>query len=132
MSSSIMKTLQIRKATSLPVSSTASDKPGVLRRRLSTLSLNLTRNQPSMKGDQERSSMKEWWEWSWSLILLKKLPIFITDLEFNKDQTKSSSLQQRGSFIDVFFKLRRLLCSSSDSLPLSCKQGQPGRGSLAR
>ncbi|CAH2051466.1 unnamed protein product [Thlaspi arvense] len=135
MSSSVMRTLQIRKPNSLPVSSsaTAADEPGLLRRRLSSLSLNLSRKQPS--GDFPRSksvsamgeqggssSLKEWWEWSWSLILFKKLPIFFTDLEFNKDGTKSSSSgnQQRGGFAQVFSMLRR----SSDSLPLSCKQGQ--------
>ncbi|VVB14601.1 unnamed protein product [Arabis nemorensis] len=138
MSSTIMKTLHIRKPTSLPVSSTTADEPCVLRRRLSFLSLILSHNKPSTAmGDQGSSSVKEWWEWSWSLILLKKLPIFITDLEFNKEETKSSSFQQRGSFIHVFFKLRseisRLLRRpSSDSLPLSCKHGQRLRGSLAR
>ncbi|KAL1188478.1 hypothetical protein V5N11_005909 [Cardamine amara subsp. amara] len=129
MTSSIMKTLQIRKPTSLPVSSTAADEPGLLRRRLSSLSLNLTRNQPSTvsrsksvsdMGEQGGSSVKEWWEWSWSWILLRKLPIF----EVNKNESKSSM----GSFIHVFIKLRseirRLLRPSSDSLPLSCKQGQ--------
>ncbi|AEC06610.1 unnamed protein product [Arabidopsis thaliana] len=138
MSSSIMKTLQIRKPTSLPISSTTTDEPGLLRRRLSSLSLNLSRNQPSTvsrsksvsdMGEQGGSSVKEWWEWSWSWILLKKLPIFFTDLEVNKNETKSSlGNQQRGSFIHVFFKLRseirRLLRPSSDSLPLSCKHGQ--------
>ncbi|CAE5986182.1 unnamed protein product [Arabidopsis arenosa] len=138
MSSSIMKTLQIRKPTSLPISSTTIDEPGLLRRRLSSLSLNLSRNQPSTvsrsksvsdMGEQGGSSMKEWWEWSWSWILLKKLPIFFTDLEVNKNETKSSlGNQQRGSFVHVFFKLRsefrRLLRPSSDSLPLSCKHGQ--------
>ncbi|CAD5318726.1 hypothetical protein AtNW77_Chr2g0234811 [Arabidopsis thaliana] len=138
MSSSIMKTLQIRKPTSLPISSTTTDEPGHLRRRLSSLSLNLSRNQPSTvsrsksvsdMGEQGGSSVKEWWEWSWSWILLKKLPIFFTDLEVNKNETKSSlGNQQRGSFIHVFFKLRseirRLLRPSSDSLPLSCKHGQ--------
>ncbi|CAH8353570.1 unnamed protein product [Eruca vesicaria subsp. sativa] len=143
MSSSIMKTLQIRKPTSLPVSSTAANagEPGLLRRRLSSLSLNLSRNQPSTDdfhssksvssmGEQGGSSMKEWWEWSWSLmILLKKLPIFFTaDLEFNKDGTKSFfGNQERGSLAQVFFRLRseirRLLrTSSSDSLPLSCNR----------
>ncbi|CAA7022015.1 unnamed protein product [Microthlaspi erraticum] len=148
MSSSIMKTLQIRKPTSLPVSSStaAANEPGLLRRRLSSLSLNLSRNQSSTADDGDvsrsksvssvgeqggNSSMKEWWEWSWSLILLKKLPVFFTDLEFNKDEAKPSmgNSQQRGSFVHVLFKLRseisRLLrSSSSDSLPLSCKQGQ--------
>jgi len=133
-----MKTLQIRKPTSLPISSTTTDEPGHLRRRLSSLSLNLSRNQPSTvsrsksvsdMGEQGGSSVKEWWEWSWSWILLKKLPIFFTDLEVNKNETKSSlGNQQRGSFIHVFFKLRseirRLLRPSSDSLPLSCKHGQ--------
>jgi hypothetical protein len=133
-----MKTLQIRKPTSLPISSTTTDEPGLLRRRLSSLSLNLSRNQPSTvsrsksvsdMGEQGGSSVKEWWEWSWSWILLKKLPIFFTDLEVNKNETKSSlGNQQRGSFIHVFFKLRseirRLLRPSSDSLPLSCKHGQ--------
>ncbi|KAG2323271.1 hypothetical protein Bca52824_016484 [Brassica carinata] len=139
MSSSIMKTLQIRKPGSLPVSSTTAEanEPGLLRRRLSSLSLNLSRNQPSnddlhrsksvsAMGEQRGSSVKEWWEWSWSLILLKKLPIFFTDLEFNESHTKSSfENQQRGGFAQVFFRLRseirRLLrTSSSDSLPLSC------------
>ncbi|CAH8262630.1 unnamed protein product [Arabidopsis lyrata] len=134
MSSSIMKTLQIRKPTSLPISSTTTDEPGLLRRRLSSLSLNLSRNQPSTvsrsksvsdMGEQGGSSVKEWWEWSWSWILLKKLPIFFTDLEVNKNETKSSL---GNSFTHVFFKLRseirRLLRPSSDSLPLSCKHGQ--------
>lgn len=145
-----MKTLQIRKPTSLPISSStaAANEPGLLRRRLSSLSLNLSRNQSSTaddgdvsrsksvssmgeQGEGGNSSMKEWWEWSWSLILLKKLPAFFTDLEFNKNEAKPSigNSQQRGSFVHVFFKLRseirRLLrSSSSDSLPLSCKQGQ--------
>ncbi|ESQ50779.1 hypothetical protein EUTSA_v10023149mg [Eutrema salsugineum] len=146
MSSSIMKTLHIRKPNSLPVSSTAAaaDEPGLLRRRLSSLSLNLSRKDPSTAAADcdftrsksvsamgERvgggSSVKEWWEWSWSLILLKKLPIFFADLEFNKDETKSSfGNQQRGSFAQVLFRLRseirRLLRPSSDSLPLSCKR----------
>lgn len=143
MSSSIMKTLQIRKPASLPVSSTTTadaNEPGLLRRRLSSLSLNLSRNQPSTDdlhrsksvsamGEQRgSSSVKEWWEWSWSLILLKKLPVFFTDLEFNEKQTKSSlGNQQRGGFAQVFFRLRseirRLLrTSSSDSLPLSCNR----------
>ncbi|EOA32974.1 hypothetical protein CARUB_v10016304mg [Capsella rubella] len=144
MSCSIMKTLQIRKPTSLPISSTTTtttDEPGLIRRRLSSLSLNLSRNQPSSTvprpksvssmGEQGGSSVKEWWEWSWSLVLFKKLPIFFTDLEVNKNETKPSLMgnQQRGSsFIAVFFKLRseirRLLRSSSESLPLSYKHGQ--------
>ncbi|CAH8363673.1 unnamed protein product [Eruca vesicaria subsp. sativa] len=141
MSSLIMRTLQIRKPASLPVSSTSTDayEPGLLRRRLSSLSLNLSRNQTSTDdlqrsksvsaiGEQRGSSVKEWWKWSWSLILLKKLPIFFTDLEFNENQTKSSlGNQQRGGFVQVFVRLRseirRLFrISSSDSLPLSCNR----------
>ncbi|XP_010489358.1 PREDICTED: uncharacterized protein LOC104767036 [Camelina sativa] len=137
MSTSIMKTLQIRKPTSLPVSSTTTrDEPGLLRRRLSSLSLNLSRNQPSTvprsksvstMGEQGGSSVKEWWEWSWSLIFLKKLPTLFTDLDKNGAKPSLGN-QQTGSFTHVFFmlrsKIRRLLRPSSDSLPLSCKHGQ--------
>ncbi|CAF2032361.1 hypothetical protein YC2023_088146 [Brassica napus] len=85
--SSMMETLQIRKQVSLPVSqrptsstTTDDDKPaGIIRRSLSSLSLNLS-NKPteiasagfqsvSAIGEQARS----WWEWSRSWILSKKL-----------------------------------------------------------
>ncbi|XP_010432293.1 PREDICTED: uncharacterized protein LOC104716597 [Camelina sativa] len=141
--SSMMETLQIRKPTSLPVSqrpnstTTAEDEPGLIRRRLSSLSLNLS-NQPaaiaarfprsksvSAIGEQAGTSVKEWWEWGWSWILSRK-PIFIRDLELNKDEAKSIGSQNRGSIMHVFFKLRSQIrnlmgSSSSDSLPLSCK-----------
>ncbi|ESQ53568.1 hypothetical protein EUTSA_v10026488mg [Eutrema salsugineum] len=145
--SSMMETLQIRKPASLPVSqrSTSSssaaaaatdDEPGLIRRRLSSLSLNLS-SQPaaiaarfprsksvSAMGEQAGSSVKEWWEWGWSWILSRK-PIFIRDLELNKDEAKSIGSQNRGSIMHVFFKIRsqirNLMGSSSDTLPLSCK-----------
>ncbi|CAA7016614.1 unnamed protein product [Microthlaspi erraticum] len=143
--SSMMETLQIRKPASLPVSqrptSSASaastdDEPGLIRRRLSSLSLNLS-SQPaaiaarfprsksvSAMGEQAGSSVKEWWEWGWSWILSRK-PIFIRDLELNKDEAKSIGSQNRGSIMHVFVKLRSqirsLMDPSSDTLPLSCK-----------
>ncbi|KAJ0262734.1 hypothetical protein HA466_0032290 [Hirschfeldia incana] len=74
--SSMMETLQIRKQVSLPVSQrhTSSNtddddnKPGIIRRSLSSLSLNLS-NKPKEIGEQARSL----WEWSCSWILSKKL-----------------------------------------------------------
>ncbi|KAJ0252185.1 Uncharacterized protein HA466_0130140 [Hirschfeldia incana] len=142
--SSMMETLQIRKPTSLPVSqrlspssSTKDDQHGVIRRRLSSLSLNLL-NQPSEiasrfpksksvsdMGKQVGSSVKEWWEWGWSWILSRK-PIFIRDLELNREEAKKIGSQNKGSIMHVFFKLRSqirtLMGSSSDTLPLSSKQ----------
>ncbi|KAL0739467.1 hypothetical protein Bca4012_015677 [Brassica carinata] len=72
--SSMMETLQIRKQVSLPVSqrstsaTTDDNKPGIIRRGLSSLSLNLS-NKPKEIGEQART----WWEWSCSWILSKKL-----------------------------------------------------------
>lgn len=67
----MMETLQIRKQVSLPVSqrrstssTTDDNKPGIIRRSLSSLSLNLS-NKPKEIGEQART----WWEW----ILSKKL-----------------------------------------------------------
>ncbi|KAF8101511.1 hypothetical protein N665_0204s0008 [Sinapis alba] len=80
--SSMMETLQIRKQVSLPVSqrpTTDDNKAGIIRRGLSSLSLNLS-NKPteiaagifpiskSAIGEQART----WWEWSCSWILLSK------------------------------------------------------------
>ncbi|KAL0726057.1 hypothetical protein Bca4012_022150 [Brassica carinata] len=136
--SSMMETLQIRKPTSLPVSHqrlspSTKDEHGVIRRRLSSLSLNLL-NQPSEiasrfpksksvsdMGKQVGSSVKEWWEWGWSWILSRK-PVFIRDLELNREEAKTIGSQNRGSIMHVFFKLRsriRTLMggSSSDTLP---------------
>ncbi|CAH8344934.1 unnamed protein product [Eruca vesicaria subsp. sativa] len=136
--SSMMETLQIRKPTSLPVSqqrltpSSKDDEHGVIRRRLSSLSLNLL-NQPSEiasrfpksksvsdMGKQVGSSVKEWWEWGWSWILSRK-PIFIRDLELNREEAKTIGSQNRGSIMHVFFKvrsqIRSLMGSSSDTLP---------------
>ncbi|CAN6881090.1 unnamed protein product [Brassica oleracea] len=85
--SSMMETLQIRKQVSLPVSqrptsstTTDDDKPaGIIRRSLSSLSLNLS-NKPTeiaSAGFQSVSAIGEqaiiWWEWSRSWILSKKL-----------------------------------------------------------
>lgn len=136
--SSMMETLQIRKPASLPVSqrlspsSSSKDEHGVIRRRLSSLSLNLL-NQPSEiasrfpksksvsdMGKQVGSSVKEWWEWGWSWILSRK-PIFIRDLELNREEAKTIGSQNRGSIMHVFLKLRSqirsLMGSSSDTLP---------------
>ncbi|CAG7886251.1 unnamed protein product [Brassica rapa] len=134
--SSMMETLQIRKPASLPVSQRLSpstkDEHGVIRRRLSSLSLNLL-NQPSEiasrfpksksvsdMGKQVGSSVKEWWEWGWSWILSRK-PIFIRDLELNREEAKTIGSQNKGSIMHVFLKLRSqirsLVGSSSDTLP---------------
>ncbi|KAF8101069.1 hypothetical protein N665_0210s0005 [Sinapis alba] len=136
--SSMMETLQIRKPTSLPISqrlTPTKDEHGgsVIRRRLSSLSLNLL-NQPSEiasrfpksksvsdMGKQVGSSMKEWWEWCWSWILSRK-PIFIRDLELNsREEAKTIGSQNKGSIMHFFFKLRSqfrtLVGSSSDTLP---------------
>ncbi|KFK30173.1 hypothetical protein AALP_AA7G227300 [Arabis alpina] len=145
---SMMETLQIRKPTSLPVSqrpkssssvAITDDEPGLIRRRLSSLSLNLT-TQPaaaiaarfprsksvSAMGEQAGSSVKEWWGWGWSWILSRKV-VFIRDLELNKEEAKSIGSQNRGSVMHVFFKIRSQIrnliggSSSNDTLPLSCK-----------
>ncbi|CAN8327750.1 unnamed protein product [Cochlearia groenlandica] len=142
--SSMMETLQIRKPASLPVcqrpnssSAAAEDEPGMIRRRLSSLSLNLSTKPSeiaakfprsksvSAMGEKAGSSVREWWGWGWSWILSRK-PIFIRDLELNKDEAKSIGSQNRGSVMHVFFKIRSQIrnligSSSSDTLPLSCK-----------
>ncbi|XP_010530974.1 PREDICTED: uncharacterized protein LOC104807409 [Tarenaya hassleriana] len=139
--SSVMETLQIRRFASLPVSQPSSadagDQPGLLRRRLSSLSLNLSQpvadrfprsKSVSAMGEQAGSSIREWWGWGWAWILSRK-PIFVRDLEMDKDEAKVLGSHNRGSLMHVFFKLRseirRLLRSSDggDALPLSCKHG---------
>ncbi|ESQ49694.1 hypothetical protein EUTSA_v10021664mg [Eutrema salsugineum] len=103
-----------------PISSAAAatDEPGPLRRRISSLS----GNQPSTAaaaacdfprsisisamGDQEGgSSVKEWWEWSWSLVLLKKLPIIFADLEFKEDKRDQIIFEGILRFIKKYFSL---------------------------
>ncbi|XP_010548181.1 PREDICTED: uncharacterized protein LOC104819696 [Tarenaya hassleriana] len=137
--SSVKETLQIRKPTSLPVSQPSAadaDQPGLLRRRLSSLSLNLSQsvsarfprsNSVSAMGEQAGSSVREWWDRGWAWILSRR-PIFIRDLEMNKDEARVLDSHDRGSLIHVFFKLRseirRLIRSDgADGLPLSCKYG---------
>ncbi|CAH8315050.1 unnamed protein product [Eruca vesicaria subsp. sativa] len=74
--SSMMETLQIRKQTSLPVSqlpNTDDNKPGIIRRGIASLSLNLSNKPKEISVSAIRDQARNWWEWSCSWILSKKL-----------------------------------------------------------
>lgn len=120
---------------SLPISSDDHQQPGI-RRRLSSLSLNL---QPAISaaspaaswalhrskslssmGQNAGSSIKSWWAWGWAWILSKK-PIFAQDLEMNEEEKHVIGVQNRGSFMHIFYKvrseLRKIVRSDDMSLP---------------
>uniref|UniRef100_A0A7C8Z1U4 Uncharacterized protein n=1 Tax=Opuntia streptacantha TaxID=393608 RepID=A0A7C8Z1U4_OPUST len=130
--SSIVQTIQKRNTLLPTKQSDEPQQPGI-RRRLSSLSLNLhsaatpaaswalhrSKSLSSM-GQNAGSSIKSWWAWGWAWILSKK-PIFAQDLEMNEEERHVIGAQNRGSVLHVFYKvkseLRKLLRSNNMSLP---------------
>ncbi|KAF4359656.1 hypothetical protein CsatB_005116 [Cannabis sativa] len=138
--SSIVETFQKRSSNFLPVSqSTDPKEQGQIRRRLSSLSLNIkpsissseaaswamrrTKSVSSM-GEYAGSSIKKWWDWAWAWALSRK-PTFASDLEMNEEETKLLGSHNRGSLRHVFYKvrseIRKLLGSERVGLPQTCK-----------
>lgn len=127
-----MQTIQKRNTLLPTKQSDEPQQPGI-RRRLSSLSLNLhsaatpaaswalhrSKSLSSM-GQNAGISIKSWWAWGWAWILSKK-PIFARDLEMNEEEKHVVGVQNRGSFLHVFYKakseLRKLLGSNDTSLP---------------
>ncbi|XP_021753252.1 uncharacterized protein LOC110718677 [Chenopodium quinoa] len=152
--SSIVQTIQQRttKSSSLPISSSSSssdDQPS-LRRRLSSLSLNLhpssisaspatswaihrSKSLSSM-GENAGSSIKKWWDLGWAWVLSRK-PTFVQDLEMNEEEKRFLGFQNRGSLMHLFFKVksevRKLLRYDDMSLPQTFKY-QNHNGSMRR
>ncbi|KAM7256756.1 hypothetical protein ACFE04_012497 [Oxalis oulophora] len=137
MGSKIIQSIQKRSNFSLPVSSDET-KEASMRRRLSSLSLNLQPMKPaaaswafqrsksvSSMGEYAGSSIKSWWDWSWSWVLSKR-PVFAQDLEMNEEEAKVLGTHNKGSWRHVFYKVRsefRKLVGSDDKvgLPQTCK-----------
>ncbi|KAL5562315.1 hypothetical protein UlMin_032062 [Ulmus minor] len=134
--SSIVQTFQ-KRTSSLPVSQAQESKEQGLRRRLSSLSLNLqpisspaaswafrrTKSVSAM-GEYAGTSIRKWWDWGWSWILSRK-PIFAQDLEMNEEETKILGSCSRGSWRHVFYKVksefRKLKRSDHVGLPQTCR-----------
>ncbi|KAK8605852.1 hypothetical protein V6N13_102621 [Hibiscus sabdariffa] len=141
--SSIIQSFQ--KSSSLPVSQTeskdhlpAASGPGMLRRRLSALSLKLKHTSSPAKswtfprskslssaGEYAGSSIKKWWDWGWSWVLSKK-PTFARDIEMNEEETRILGCHNKGSWRHVFYKARseiRKLVGSDHKvgLPQTCR-----------
>ncbi|KAF7143319.1 hypothetical protein RHSIM_Rhsim05G0044800 [Rhododendron simsii] len=110
---------------SLPTShspTTTTTKPvSHLRRRLSSLSLNLhpspdritsttswvfrRSKSVSSMGESAGSSIKEWWNWGVGWILSKK-PTFAKDLEMNEHESSLLGSNAKGTWRHVFYKVR--------------------------
>ncbi|KAB2042530.1 hypothetical protein E1A91_D02G227300v1 [Gossypium mustelinum] len=136
--SSIIQSFQ--KNSSLPVSQTESKDhfpppggPGLLRRRLSSLSLKLQPTSSpatswtfprskslSSMGEYAGSSIRKWWDWGWSWVLSKK-PSFAKDIEMNEEETRILGCHNKGSWRHVFYKvrseIRKLVGSDKVGLP---------------
>ncbi|XP_059647355.1 uncharacterized protein LOC132293761 [Cornus florida] len=124
----------IFKQTALPVSQPDSQDQGLIRRRLSSLSLKI---QPisaspaaswafrrsksvSSMGEYAGSSIRKWWDWGWAWILSRK-PTFARDLEMNEEERAALGFHDKGSLRHVFCKvrseIRRLVGSDNLTLP---------------
>lgn len=125
---------------SLPVSQSETHQPGAIRRRLSSISLNLKLQAPSSissspaaawafrrsksvssMGEHAGHSIKEWWNWGLGWILSRK-PTFASDLEMNEEETAALGCHSRGSWRHVFYKVtsqirRKLTGADSVGLP---------------
>lgn len=114
---------------------------GRIRRRLSSLSLNLKIQSPSGISSAEwtattlrrsksmssaaATSIRKWWDWGWGWILSRK-PTFAADLEMNEEETAALGTHSKGSWRHVFFKAashlrRKLLSSDNVGLPQTCR-----------
>ncbi|KAL1828659.1 hypothetical protein ACET3Z_007071 [Daucus carota] len=117
--------------------------PKGIRRRLSAISLNKlqdsisssipggsfnTMKSRSSKGlEHAGSSIRKWWDLSWSWILSRK-PAFAQDLEMNDEETSFLGSHNKGSWLHLFYKLRSefdkilsLRSSSNLTLPQTYK-----------
>ncbi|GER57766.1 GATA type zinc finger transcription factor family protein [Striga asiatica] len=119
---------------SLPVSQGLPEQGGAgIRRRLSSVSLNLQIQQPSSisawaalrrsksMSAAAGSSIRGWWERGWGWILARK-PTFAADLEMNEEEAAAIGSNSRGSWRHVLYKAttqlrRRLLGSDNVGLP---------------
>ncbi|GFP96993.1 hypothetical protein PHJA_001843400 [Phtheirospermum japonicum] len=125
---------QVQGKQSLPVSHAqergGGGGPGI-RRRLSSISLNLKIQPPSTSAWTFQrpksiafasSSIRKWWGWGWGwgwVRILSRKPTFVTDLEMNGDEIGSHN---KGSWRHVFYKVtsqlrRQLLGSDNVGLP---------------
>ncbi|KAL9231783.1 hypothetical protein vseg_006959 [Gypsophila vaccaria] len=122
--SSMVQTIQQK---TLPISSSSSsstddhDKLPTLRRRLSSLSLNLHAGSISSTsaatwavnrskyitsmGKSAGSSVKNWWAWGWAWVMSRK-PNMFHDLEMNKEEKHFVGYHFKGSLRHVFYKLK--------------------------
>ncbi|XP_074286330.1 uncharacterized protein LOC141611642 [Silene latifolia] len=125
--SSIVESIQ-KKGKTLPISSPADqdELPG-LRRRLSSLSLNLSGSNISMsaaagaaKMENAGSCIKKWWEMGWGWVMSRK-PSFVQDLEMSQEEKHFLGYQYKGSLMHLFFKVkyevRKLLRFDDMTLP---------------
>ncbi|KAL3631636.1 hypothetical protein CASFOL_024620 [Castilleja foliolosa] len=125
---------QLQGKQSLPVSHPQERKTvgasGLIRRRLSSISLNL-KIQPSSTSSwtfqrpksiaYAGSSIRKWWGWGCDWILSRK-PTFATDLEMNDDEIAAIGNHNKGSWRHVFYKVtsqlrRKLIGSDNVVLP---------------
>lgn len=129
---------QLQRKQSLPLSQSETLEAGGpgIRRRLSSLSLNL-KIQPSSSpaaawafrrsksisamGEYAGSSVRKWWDWGWGWVLTRK-PTFATDLEMNEEEVAALGSHSKGSWRHVFYKVtsqlrRKLLGSDNVGLP---------------
>ncbi|PIN15713.1 hypothetical protein CDL12_11649 [Handroanthus impetiginosus] len=132
---------QLQGKQSLPLSHAQTQEQGGpgIRRRLSSLSLNL-KIQPSTissspaaawafrrsksissMGEYAGSSIRKWWDWGWGWILSRK-PTFAADLEMNEEETAVIGTHNKGSWRHVFYKVtsqlrRKLVGTDNVGLP---------------
>ncbi|KAL2512581.1 hypothetical protein Adt_18189 [Abeliophyllum distichum] len=132
--SSIFQSFRGKQA--LPVSQPEEEGPSGIRRRLSSLSLDLN-FQPNISspaaswafrrsksvssmGEYAGNSIRKWWDWGWTWILSRK-PIFAKDLEMNEEETTVIGCHNKGSLGHVFYKVRsefrKLIRSNNVGLP---------------
>ncbi|KAL8540023.1 hypothetical protein ACS0TY_001570 [Phlomoides rotata] len=115
---------QLQRNQSLPLSQAQEAKGPGIRRRLSSLSLNLKIQAPSSSpawASKSGTSIRKWWEWGWGWILSRK-PTFASDLEMNEEETALLGSHNRGSWRHVFYKVisqvrRKLLGADNVGLP---------------
>ncbi|KAL6531936.1 hypothetical protein OROMI_028299 [Orobanche minor] len=112
---------------SLPVSHTQITQVGGIRRRLSSISLDLKIQpssasvwalRPSKSISSIGSCMRKWWELGWGWILSRK-PTFATDLEMNDGEIAAIGSHSWGHVCyRVTSQLRRKFLGSDDNVGL--------------
>ncbi|XP_051144329.1 uncharacterized protein LOC127260591 [Andrographis paniculata] len=135
-----MRSMMVQSKQWLPLSQAQAEteeagRPGLIRRRLSSLSLKIQPSSASEWGtfqfrhsksfSSAGNSIRKWWGWGWDWILSRK-PTFAADLEMNEEETAAIGGHNRGSWRHVFFKLtsqlrRKLKNSDNVGLPQTCR-----------